>query len=63
MTPATVAGYAFAAWRLGADLNWTGEFFIENGVFSRWQVWLAIGVATQMAARRLNRHVPPQQRA
>lgn len=49
-----MTGYAFALWRLGADLKWTGDFFIPDGMFSRWQVWLALAVATQAAAHRLN---------
>ena len=42
-------------WRLGADLNWLDEFFIHQGIFSRWQVWLAIAIATHLIANQLNR--------
>jgi hypothetical protein len=55
LTPVALVAYVFAFWRLGADLNWVGEFFISQGLLSRWQVWLAIGIATQIAARELNR--------
>lgn len=55
MTPIALVGYVLAVWRLGADLNWLDEFFIHNGLFSRWQVWLAIAIATQLAANQLNR--------
>jgi hypothetical protein len=55
MTPIALVGYVLALWRLGADLNWLDEFFIHNGLFSRWQVWLAIDNATQLAANQLNR--------
>jgi hypothetical protein len=55
MTPFALTGYVLAFWRLGADLNWLGEFFITNGLLSRWQVWLAIAIATQIAANQLNR--------
>jgi hypothetical protein len=55
MTPFALTGYVLAFWRLGADLNWLGEFFISNGLFSRWQVWLAIAIATQLLANQLNR--------
>jgi hypothetical protein len=54
LTPVTVTGYTFALWRLGADLKWTGDFFIPDGVLSRWQVWLALAIATQAAAHFLN---------
>ena len=55
MTPFVLTGYVLAFWRLGADLNWLGEFFITKGLLSRWQVWLAIAVATQILANQLNR--------
>jgi hypothetical protein len=53
--PMSVAGYALAAWRVGADLNWTGEFFIEAGLLSHWQVWLAIAIAIQFGGAYLAR--------
>lgn len=55
MSPLALVGYVLALWRLGADLNWVGEFFIAQGLFSRWQVWLAVAIATQLAARELNK--------
>ena len=61
MTPFYLTGYVLAFWRLGADLNWLGEFFISQGLFSRWQVWLAIGVAMQLASHQLDRVGPDDQ--
>lgn len=55
ITPFALTGYVLAFWRLGADLNWLGEFFITKGLLSRWQVWLAIAIAMQIAANQLNR--------
>lgn len=55
LTPVSLAGYVLAVWRLGADLKFVDEFFVSSGLFSRWQVWLAVGIATQLAARELNR--------
>ena len=55
ITPFALTGYVLAFWRLGADLNWLGEFFIKSGLFSRWQVWLALAIAVQMLANQLNR--------
>ena len=55
MTPFALTCYVLAFWRLGADLNWLGEFFITKGLLSRWQVWLAMGIATQLLANQLNR--------
>lgn len=55
MTPVTLISYVFAFWRLGADLSWLGAFFIPQGLFSRWQVWLAIAIVTHLTANHLNR--------
>jgi hypothetical protein len=57
LTPVALVAYMLAFWRLGADLNWMGEFFISQGLLSRWQVWLALAIATQLAAKELNRLV------
>jgi hypothetical protein len=56
LIPASVAASACAFWRLGADLNWTGQFAISRGLFSHWQVWLAAAVLLQILASRLNRY-------
>ncbi len=53
--PVAAVVYAIAAWRFAADMNWFGEFFIADGLFSRWQVWLALAVAIQVSAQQLNR--------
>jgi hypothetical protein len=55
LTSFALGGYALALWRLGADLDLTGEFFISQGLFSRWQVWLALAIAIQLASRELTR--------
>ena len=58
MAPVALTAYVLAAWRLGADMNWFSEFFIERGLLSRWQVWLALAAAAQIIAQRLNRTLP-----
>jgi hypothetical protein len=55
MAPVALVGYMLAFWRLGADLNLVGEFFISQGLLSRWQVWLVLAILTQVAAKELNR--------
>jgi hypothetical protein len=55
ITPFALTGYVLAFWRLGADLNWLGEFFITKGLLSRWQVWLALAIGMQILANQLNR--------
>ena len=56
LTPVATLGYVLAGWRLGADLNWTDQFFISSGILSHWQVWLALAIATQVAAAHLARY-------
>lgn len=55
MTPVSVMALALAGWRLAADLKWTGEFAIAQGLFSHWQVWIAVAIAVQLAALLLHR--------
>lgn len=58
INPIAVAGYTLAAWRLGSDLSWTGEFFISSGLLSHWQVWLALAIGAQIGGAYLNRSMP-----
>ena len=55
VNPVALAAYVLAGWRLGADMNWTGEFFISSGLLSHWQVWLALGIGIQVGGSYLNR--------
>lgn len=48
LNPIALAAFAMAAWRLGQDLDWTGNFFIEGGLFSHWQIWFAIALALKV---------------
>src|SRR3954449_11202034 len=56
LKPVALLAYVLAGWRMGADMNWTGEFFISKGLFSHWQVWLALAIATQVTAAHLAPH-------
>jgi hypothetical protein len=55
LTPAAVLTGTLAAWRLGVDLGWAKSFFIAEGLWSHWQVWLALTIVLQLAAFRLKR--------
>lgn len=55
LTPVALMAWALAAWRLASDLKWTGDFAIRSGVFSHWQVWIALGILVQFAAFLLHR--------
>jgi len=56
LSPAALMAASLAGWRLAADLNWTRQFAISAGLFSHWQVWIAMAVTLQLAASRLNRY-------
>jgi hypothetical protein len=55
MTPVAVMAGALACWRIAADLRWAGEFAIPKGLFSHWQVWIAVAIVVQFAAYLLHR--------
>ena len=55
LRPAALTAIVFGVWRLTADMSWTKDFPIPEGLFSHWQVWVAMGVLLQMAARTLGR--------
>jgi hypothetical protein len=56
MTPVALMAWALGCWRLAADLKWTGEFAIASGLFSHWQVWIAVAIGVQFAAFLLHRY-------
>ena len=56
MTPVAVMAWALACWRIAADLRWAGAFAIPNGIFSHWQVWIAVAIGVQFAAFLLHRY-------
>jgi hypothetical protein len=50
LSPASAVALALAFWRLGADLGWTAQFAISSGLFSHWQVWMALSVLLTWAS-------------
>ena len=56
MPPLAVMAWALAFWRIAADLRWAGEFAIAKGIFSHWQVWIAVAIAIQFAAFLIHRY-------
>ena len=55
LIPASLMAYALGIWGFAYDLGLAGEFGI-TGVFSHWQVWIAMGALLQGAASILNRY-------
>jgi len=55
LSPLALTQAVLGFWRLGADLGWFGDFFINAGLLSHWQVWLAFAIGTQSVSVTLNR--------
>ncbi|MEN6603125.1 MAG: hypothetical protein ABFD86_11985 [Bryobacteraceae bacterium] len=55
LTPVAVLAGVLGTWRLGADLGFTSNFFIADGVLSRYQFWFALAIGAQTSAIILNR--------
>ena len=55
LTPVAVIALVFGMWRVGEDVGWTEDFVISNGLFSHWQVWIALAIALQALASMLSR--------
>ncbi len=60
LTPVAVLAGVLGVWRLAADPGWTTGFFIADGLLSRYQLWFAVSICTQMSALILNRWVAGQ---
>jgi len=43
----------FGLWRVSADLGWTENFVISSGLFSHWQVWIALALALKFGGTSL----------
>ena len=55
LVPAALMAYLLGIWRLASDLGMAGEFAI-SGLFSHWQVWIALAAAIHIASSSLNRY-------
>jgi hypothetical protein len=56
LTPLAVMAGVLGLWRICADIGITGEFAITQGVFSHWQVWIALAFVLEGGAFLLNRY-------
>jgi len=55
LIPAALMAYVLGFWRLASDMGVAGEFGIR-GVFSHWQLWMAVAAALHVAASVLNKY-------
>ncbi len=53
LTPAAVVAMVLGLWRVGADLGWANSFPIEGGLFSHWQIWMALSASVKMLSSLL----------
>jgi hypothetical protein len=63
LTPAVITALALGFWKLAADLGAAGQFAIQTGLFSHWQVWFAVAALVQFSVSVLNRMGSATQRA
>ena len=56
LTPGVLTAAALGAWKLAADLRLAGQFAIADGLFSHWQVWLAVAGILQLSVIALTRY-------
>jgi ABC-type amino acid transport system permease subunit len=55
LIPVALMAYVLGIWRLASDLGMAGEFAI-TGLFSHWQIWIAVAVALHIGSASLNRY-------
>jgi hypothetical protein len=53
LTPAAVVAFVMGMWRVCEDLGWAGAFLISGGLFSHWQVWIALSIGLKMLSSSL----------
>jgi hypothetical protein len=56
LTPLTLSCYVLGFWRLGSDLRFFADFAISTGLYSHWQVWLALAAILHLTTYSLERY-------
>jgi hypothetical protein len=54
-TPLALMAYVLGLWRLASDMGLSGSFVI-TGLFSHWQIWVALGALIQAGGSALNHY-------
>jgi hypothetical protein len=60
LSPAAVIALVLGLWRVTADPGWTEMFPITGGLFSHWQVWIALAIGLKLAAAALASRIKTQ---
>ncbi len=56
LTLVGISCVSLGLWRVGTDLEWAGDFVIQNGFLSHWQVWVGAAIAMQYTSWWLARY-------
>jgi hypothetical protein len=56
LTLVAISCASLGLWRVGTDLEWAGDFVIQNGFLSHWQVWLGAAIGLEYASWWLTRY-------
>jgi len=54
LTPLALVAFTVSFWGFTAEFRWSSGFFITAGLFSHWQVWLALAAVFLLLARLLS---------
>jgi hypothetical protein len=63
LTPSALVAFTMGLWIITSDLKWTREFFVPQGLFSHWQVWICTAGVLLLLARLLDRLGTVEQKA
>ena len=55
LTPISLMAYVLGFWRLASDMGMAGAF-VFSGLFSHWQIWLALALSLHACVFLLNRY-------
>ncbi|HUA22170.1 MAG TPA: hypothetical protein VMB25_25675 [Bryobacteraceae bacterium] len=53
LAPAAGIALVMGLWRVSTDIGWAGAFLISGGLFSHWQVWIALSAALKLVSSSL----------
>lgn len=56
LTLVAISCGSLGLWRMGTDLEWTGDFVIQQGFLSHWQVWIGLATGMQYTSWWLGRY-------
>jgi hypothetical protein len=55
LAPAALVLFAFAAWALTSQMQWTASFLFTDGPLADWMIWALGGLLLRFCASALNR--------